>query len=41
VAGFDATSPVVPPAVAALAELLGGAAVQATVEPWRRGGRDQ
>jgi uncharacterized protein YciI len=41
VAGFDATSPAVPATVTALAERIGGSRTQATVEPWRRGGRDQ
>lgn len=41
VAAFDAPSPTLPAAVATLAERLGGAHDEATVERWRRGGRDQ
>jgi hypothetical protein len=41
VAGFDAPVPVLPAAVAALDELVGGTPHEATVERWQRGGRSQ
>jgi uncharacterized protein YciI len=41
VAGFDATSPIPPAAVTRLAERIGGARSESTVERWQRGGRDQ
>ena len=41
VAGFDATLPVVPAAVAGLGDGIAGARCEATVERWQRGGRDQ
>jgi hypothetical protein len=41
VTAFDATSPIPPAAVSALAGLLGGTRRVASVERWQRGGRTQ
>jgi uncharacterized protein YciI len=41
VAGFDASRPVPPAVVIGVAEGMGGARSEATVERWQRGGRDQ
>jgi uncharacterized protein len=40
VAGFDATSPDLPEAVTRVADRIGGAQSESTVERWQRGGRN-